>query len=237
MDAQNLIGTLGAIAILLGAVGMIGVVVQSIRRKKKSFFFVILIVALVMFVAAFVVTMMNPSETDKENSNADTPIVEETKKAEQTEEIVTEAEKEEKPSEAVTEALTEMVTETEQKQIKTEKKTEEIVSFTLTDDKVGKYGKLYVLNEGTEFEEWEIGYYIPTGKYNVTNLDATRGVQLSIYCGGPEYDGEWQYFVADDNCQKPVVLMAGETGELEIKEGQFVVLSDDHALQVKFEQQ
>ena len=31
----------------------------------------------------------------------------------------------------------------------------------------------------------------------------------------------------DDNCARPIVVMAGDEKELEIKEGQFVVLSDE----------
>ena len=89
-----------------------------------------------------------------------------------------------------------------------------------------KYGKEVVLNKGSEFEEVEITYYIPSGTYLVTNLNEKESVQISVYSGGPEYDGEWQYFVTDENCAKPIVLFAGDTKELEIKDGQFIVLSD-----------
>ena len=102
---------------------------------------------------------------------------------------------------------------------------ERSLSFTLGEEP-GEYGEIVNLNVGTEFEEAEIAFHIPVGTYSVTNQNKDRAVQISIYCGGPEYDGEWQYFVADDNCARPLVLMQGETGELEIKVGQFVVLSD-----------
>lgn len=82
------------------------------------------------------------------------------------------------------------------------------------------------MNVETEFEEHEIAYHIPAGTYLVTNLNFNGGGQVTVYSGGPEYDGEWQYFVSDENCANPIVVMAGETKELEIKEGQFVVLSD-----------
>ena len=103
---------------------------------------------------------------------------------------------------------------------------EDSLSFVLMDDEIGEYGVEVILNEGTEFEEHEIAYYIPAGTYTVTNLDEKGGGQVTVYSGGPEYDGEWQYFVADDNCAAPIVVMAGESKDLEIKDGQFVVLSD-----------
>ncbi len=104
--------------------------------------------------------------------------------------------------------------------------TEESISFVIMDGEVGEYGEEVVLNAGTEFEEHEIAYHIPAGTYMVTNLNTKGGGQISIYSGGPEYDGEWQYFVADENCASPIVLMAGDTQELIIKEGQFIVPSD-----------
>lgn len=104
--------------------------------------------------------------------------------------------------------------------------TEEPLSFILMDGVVGEYGIEVKLNEGTELEETEIAYHIPAGSFSVTNLNSNGAVQVSVYSGGPEYDGEWQYFVADDNCPRPLVIFAGETKELTIFEGQFVVLSD-----------
>ena len=100
------------------------------------------------------------------------------------------------------------------------------LTFIIMDGELGEYGEEVVLNAETEFEEHEITYYIPAGTYSVTNLNAKGGGQVTVYSGGPEYDGEWQYFVADENCASPIVVMAGETKELAIKEGQFIVLSD-----------
>lgn len=108
------------------------------------------------------------------------------------------------------------------------------LSFILTNDELGDYGRYAVLNEGTEFEEQEIMYYVPAGHYDLKNLDTNASVQLSIYSGGPEYDGEWQYFVADENCDRPVVLRQGASGEIEIKEGQFIVISDGGGSEVEF---
>ena len=111
--------------------------------------------------------------------------------------------------------------------------TEEPLVFILLDE-VGEYGEKVVLNPNTDFEEEEIEYHVPVGKYLVTNLNDKSSIQLTVYCGGPEYDGEWQYFVSDDNCSDPVVLMPTETKELIIKEGQFIVLSDGEKNAVQF---
>lgn len=129
------------------------------------------------------------------------------------------------PSETIVSTVGEEPT-TEDKTEETAQK-ENSLSFVLMDDEIGEYGVEVILNEGTEFEEHEIAYYIPSGTYTVTNLDEKGGGQVTVYSGGPEYDGEWQYFVADDNCASPIVVMAGESKELEIKDGQFVVLSDE----------
>lgn len=104
---------------------------------------------------------------------------------------------------------------------------EETLTFILMDGEVGEYGKEVVYNKGTEFEEHEICYYIPAGTYLVSNLNDKGAGQVSVYSGEPVKNGEWEEFVMDDNCARPIVVMAGETKELEVKEGQFVVLSDD----------
>ena len=109
---------------------------------------------------------------------------------------------------------------------KAEEPEEQALSFVLMDDEVGDYGVEVVINEGTEFEEKEIAYYIPAGVYTVANLEEKGGGQITVYSGLPVKNGEWEEFVADENCASPIVVMAGEEKELEIKEGQFVVLSD-----------
>ena len=91
----------------------------------------------------------------------------------------------------------------------------------------GEYGKAVTLNAGTEFEEVVNAFYIPAGIYSVTNQDKET-VQINIYCGGPEYAGGTESFVTDENCAGPIILMGGEKKALEVKEGQFVVLSSDN---------
>ena len=96
----------------------------------------------------------------------------------------------------------------------------------LMDGDIGEYGKEVTLNAGTEFEEKEITYYIPAGNYTVQNKNANGSAQVSVFSGGPAKNGEWEEFVSDDSCAKPIVVMAGETKDLEIKVDQFITLSD-----------
>lgn len=108
----------------------------------------------------------------------------------------------------------------------TSEQTKETLNFVLKNGELGEYGIEVILNEGTEFEEHEIAYHIPAGVYMVKNKNENNAGQVSVYSGGPEKNGEWEEFVADENCSRPLVLMAGETKELEIKDGQFLILSD-----------
>ena len=121
---------------------------------------------------------------------------------------------------------TNSTTGTSQQPTITEKPVEAALSFVLMDNELGDYGREVVLNKETEFEEHEIAYYIPSGIYTVSNLNDNGGAQVSVYSGLPVKNGEWEEFVMDDNCPKPIVVMAGETKELDIKDGQFVVLAD-----------
>lgn len=108
----------------------------------------------------------------------------------------------------------------------TEDTSEQTLSFILMDGELGDYGEEVTLNAGTEFEEVEIMYHIPAGLYSVKNLNPDGGEQVTVYSGAPVLNGEWEEFVADDECQRPIVVMGGEAKDLEIKEGQFVVLAD-----------
>lgn len=256
MDASDLLTIFTLLSITLGVVGIIGMIVNAIRHRKKTVFFILFLIAIGFFIAAMALPVQDSDGKNPEKTNAKTTAIEETVKetevitetmkesevvtkkitestveiAETESELVTENATEEatetlieQDMEPATEQVTELIQEsTPETMEETEKKK---VKFKITGDKVGKYGQVVVLNKGTEFEETEIMYYVPTGSYLVKNLDESRSVQLSIYSGGPEKNGEWEEFVMDDNCH-PLVLMAGDIGELEIQEGQFIVMSD-----------
>ena len=124
---------------------------------------------------------------------------------------------EQKPKQEDTQTQTETETQSQET---------EPFSFVLMDGELGEYGVEVVLNQGTESEEHEITYYIPAGTYIVKNQNDKRAGQVTVYSGGPIKNGEWEEFVADEHCASPIVVMAGESKELEIMEGQFIVLSD-----------
>ena len=205
-----------AIKVLLVCIGFSGILIsivlflkRAIQRQPKQVF----VIAFIVFLGIFLVGWLIPIP---EENNKRTPkdIVDEHARAR------------------------ELYTSTPVVSQKTENQTTSIetlgqMSFILINGDAGDFGERVVLNVGTEFEETEIIYYIPPDTYAVTNQDTKIGTQVSVYSGHPQKDGEWEYFVADDNCARPIVLMPGETKDLEIKDGQFVVLSDDSS-SVKF---
>ena len=125
---------------------------------------------------------------------------------------------------------------TTQEQIKTEKQTEKLtetdssvtqptISFVLSWDEIGEYGEKMTLNEGTDLEMTFIAFHVPVGKYKVTNKSSSGAAQVTVY-SGVEFDGQWDQFVAE-NCASPIVIFADEEGKnIEVKDGQFIKLSD-----------
>ena len=103
---------------------------------------------------------------------------------------------------------------------------ENAVTFVLSWDEAGEYGKKMTLNAGTDIEMTFYAYYIPAGTYNVRNLSENIITQVTVY-SGVESDGETEMFLSDD-CDRPIVVSPnGEAQTLTIKEGQFVKLSDN----------
>lgn len=216
---------------LLGFGGMVGAIVAFIiliikliqkRPIRNTVFF------LIAFIILIVVTLFITPVDDEDNRTQKlTEVKTDVKNFENTSELTEKLESEGIVKTDIKTNIEREVKETmsHESQV-TEIQTEKSLIFVLMDGEEGDYGTTVVLNKGTEFEEYEIEYHIPPGKYNVTNNNAFGGAQVTVYCGGPEYDGEWEYFTADDNCSDPIVVMAGETKELVIKDGQFVVLSD-----------
>ncbi len=101
----------------------------------------------------------------------------------------------------------------------------EPLSFVLSYNETGEYGVQNTLNENTDMPDSYVAFHIPVRTYEVTNKDSSGSAQVSVY-SGTEYDGQWEQFVTRC-CDAPIVLMAGETKNLTIHEGQFVKLSDN----------
>ena len=47
--------------------------------------------------------------------------------------------------------------------------------FVIENDELGEYGKIFIFNEGTEFEDKEIEYFISAGTYIVKNISGYQG--------------------------------------------------------------
>ena len=83
---------------------------------------------------------------------------------------------------------------------------------------LGEFGKTVILDEGTENEMKYIGYFLPAGKYNVTN---NRQYRSGIYVYSQET-------ILDDGVEYPAevggayTFLAGETVEIEVPDGFYI---------------
>ena len=92
-------------------------------------------------------------------------------------------------------------------------------------DEEGEYGKTITWNANTELPYTCIQFFIPTGTYQVTNNSSKVGSQVTVYDEGINVTEKgWEEPVGEAG--NNVVLMPGESGELTIKEGQYVKLAD-----------
>ena len=97
--------------------------------------------------------------------------------------------------------------------------TEEALTISLNADEIGEYGKEIILNEGTDSEIKVIAYYVPVGKYDVTN-DGQYTAQVNVYGDNIQTTEEgWEEFEVGS-----IVLVGpGKTVEIEVKDNhQFV---------------
>ena len=98
--------------------------------------------------------------------------------------------------------------------------------FILSWNVEGEYGKKMILNKDTKMAMTYIAFQIPAGVYTVTNKADRGAAQVTVYSGIVK-NGQVEEF-SSDNCAFPIVVMAGkDSKELEIKEGQFIKLSDN----------
>lgn len=212
--------------VLFGSVGMFGVLVcfvliilEGIKRKPVKKIALSLLAFFVMFIVGSVIASNEKKEDTANQTPSMTVDLTEAQTEMNTEESI------EATEEVKTEAVQEDKTSSDEVGDNEDSlSSDNKLSFILGEE-IGEYGKEVTLNAGTEFEENEIMFYIPAGSYTVTN-NSSAAAQLTVYSGGPEKDGEWETFVDDGTCPKPVVIMGGEKGDFEIGEGQFLVLSD-----------
>lgn len=103
----------------------------------------------------------------------------------------------------------------------TTEKNEFELQFSLKAGEKGEYGKLLTYNAETEFEETFYAYYVPSGKYLVTNIG-------DFFAQVGSYTNETK--VTDDGWEEPVnciviTLKAGESKELNVPTGYHIDIS------------
>jgi len=125
--------------------------------------------------------------------------------------------------EPITEAV---VNSTEEKNDESDAPTEESTDneqsiddvIEINADELGEYGQELVLNENTDMPDNTIGYFVPTGKYEVTNK-GDYPTQVNIYKNEKHVTEEgWEEW-ADGNV---VLIKVGESAEIEVHDGYFV---------------
>lgn len=103
----------------------------------------------------------------------------------------------------------------------TAKPTVDTLDFEITAGKHGTYGKDLVLNKDTEFEDHIIGYFVPAGTYQVTNVDAYP-TQMTLYQNKKVKQGEWEEWANG----KAYLLDVQETKSVTIPEVYFIKVTE-----------
>lgn len=112
----------------------------------------------------------------------------------------------------------------------TEEATAAEIQVQITAGESNEYAESLTLNAGTEFEETQYVYYLPAGRYDVTNLSETTE-QISLYSR--------ETHVTEEGWEEPAesifsaVLDAGETTEMIIGDDQYIEIHEPAIIEVK----
>lgn len=99
---------------------------------------------------------------------------------------------------------------------------QENTSFELLAGTAGAYGREVILNEGTEFEDKEIGYFVPAGTYKITNVGDYPS-QVTVYNNETHVTEEgWEEWT-DGNAQR---LEVNESVEMTVEDGYFISINE-----------
>ena len=88
-----------------------------------------------------------------------------------------------------------------------------------------------MLNKDTEFEDHIIGYFVPAGTYQVTNVDA-HPTQMTVYQNKKVKQGEWEEWANG----KAYLLDVQETKSVTVPKGYFIKVTESthiHLVQKK----
>ncbi|MBR0434883.1 MAG: zinc ribbon domain-containing protein [Lachnospiraceae bacterium] len=102
--------------------------------------------------------------------------------------------------------------------------------FVIENDELGEYGKIFIFNEGTEFEDKEIEYFISAGTYIVKNISGYQG-QFAIQ--------KDEVVVNDDGWEEPgevkevYIIKPGDEIEFTIEEGYYLDINLNGTLAFK----
>lgn len=130
-----------------------------------------------------------------------------------------------KTTKAITTATTEATTTTTEAIVLETPVTEQTSSeskesIIIIADEENEYSEEYTLNEGTEMPDTNIVYFVPAGKYEVTNTGENRN-QFNVYSRETHIVDGWE-----EPLYTPVVLLI-EAGETEIVE-----IPDDYYIEI-----
>ncbi|MBQ7347756.1 MAG: hypothetical protein IJW55_07350 [Clostridia bacterium] len=95
------------------------------------------------------------------------------------------------------------------------------IQFFLEAGKKGDYGRLLTYNAGTEFEETFYAYYVPSGKYLVSNT-GTYPTQVNVYSDETQFVNGWE---EPKDCSV-FLLQKGESKEIIILNGYHVEITE-----------
>jgi len=106
---------------------------------------------------------------------------------------------------------------------KTERISDDQKSIELIAGELGEYGKEIIMNEGNEFEEHLVVYYVPAGVYEVKNIgdNMTQATVYENFAKNKE-TGYDEYTDTGDIS----LLDKGEIGEIKVPEGWFIEIHE-----------
>ena len=91
---------------------------------------------------------------------------------------------------------------------------------------LGEYGQKIIMNEGTDFPDTNYCYFVPAGKYQVTNIgDHPTQVDVNKNEKSTETDADGNKYEVWAECT-PYLLDVGETKEITISEGYFIEIEE-----------
>ncbi|MBO6299352.1 MAG: hypothetical protein J6N53_10960, partial [Lachnospiraceae bacterium] len=106
---------------------------------------------------------------------------------------------------------------------------EELFSVEIVAGETGEFGRELVLNAGTDFEDKTIGYFVPIGLYEVTNL-GDKPTQVNVYKNEKNVVDGWEEW-ANGHVE---LLKPNETKEMNVEDGYFFNVDVPSHISVKW---